>query len=86
MSEENPTQTLLENLSKIPTTIAGFNAEIDGWHIWQDQDGVHRLSNSFAEDFVMPALKEPDLVKIACMLLVAYAHGYLTGQKSQGSH
>ena len=86
MPVEITSQTLLESLSKKPATIADFNAEIDGWDIWQDEDGVHWLSNSFAEDYKMPALKESDLVKIACQMLVAFAHGYLTGRASLNSH
>ena len=87
MPEKPPAQTLLEILSKNPpTTIVAFNVEIDGWHIWKDKNGVHWLDNSFTESFELPALEEPDLVNIACMMLLAYAHGYFTGQASRGGH
>ena len=69
-----------------PSTIVEFNVAVDGWHISEDENGVHWLYNGFAESFKLPALEESDLVNVARMMLVAFIHGYAVGRDSLNSH
>ena len=84
MPKDRPIKMWLDCMNKTePSSIPEFNAAIDGWHLWLDQDEVGWLGNTYEESFKLPPLQEEDLVKVAFILLIAYCSGYITGQGAE---